>query len=192
MILTTKQIKQLIKEELLRVIISEGRDIDSEDPDDIISMLDDIEEGDLIYYGVNNLQKMFQILELEKADVQKEHAKWNKEYRKNQVLKDDPFWWDDTIYPLESKLADIDYSMEVLEKAIQESGEMFPEEEEGLPSDVMEKYSDAISEVEGVFWALYDDNVDEAVYEMETALDEREVPEELWTLIINHVVKTNT
>jgi len=192
MILTTKQIKQLIKEELLRVIISEGRDIDSEDPDDIISMLDDIEEGDLIYYGVNNLNKMFQILELEKADVQKEHAKWNKEYRKNQVLKDDPFWWDDTIYPLESKLADIDYSMEVLEKAIQESGEMFPEEEEGLPSDVMEKYSDAISEVEGVFWALYDDNVDEAVYEMETALDEREVPEELWTLIINHVVKTNT
>ena len=192
MILTTKQIKQLIKEELLRVIISEGRDIDSEDPDDIISMLDDIEEGDLIYYGVNNLQKMFQILELEKADVQKEHAKWNKEYRKNQVLKDDPFWWDDTIYPLESKLADIDYSMEVLEKAIQESGEMFPEEEEGLPSDVMEKYSDAISEVEGVFWALYGDNIEEAVYEMETALDEREVPEELWTLIINHVVKTNT
>ena len=185
--LTPRQLRRIIIQELRNIVLPEALELDSESPESIIQLIDGAEEADLIYYGVDNLKRMIQVLKAHKVEVQEEHDRLNNQYKGNEVLRDDPFWYDEHVYPLYMELADIDHSVETLQSALVSSGDIFPEE--GLTDDDMMEYQHVIDDVDEAYLDTLGMSEEEMMRSMKAALEQGGAPEELWSSIINYVME---
>ena len=101
MILTKKQLKQIIKEEIGK-IMSEGMEVPQ--GEDLFDMLEYSQPGDLIYYGISGLNKMKNIVEKEIIETEEEFNIFH--YGNNS-------WAEDNIIPLQEMYDKIVEAMKI-------------------------------------------------------------------------------
>ena len=97
--ITTKQIRQIIKEELK--FINEGlyREV-PDDADGIMKLLDGMEVSDIMYYDAQSLNQMIATLNAEIKDQKSEYRRLDNDYNQ-RWNKIDPNWWDLNVFPIE-------------------------------------------------------------------------------------------
>ena len=88
--INSKQLKQIIKEEL-QGILNEALPL-PDDPGDLLDMIYDSEPGDLIYYGTSGLNRMKAIVEKEIGEAEEEYRQFYDSF--------DSSWAEDNIVPL--------------------------------------------------------------------------------------------
>ena len=131
--ITTKQIRQIIKEELK--FINEGlyREV-PDDADGIMKLLDGMEVSDIMYYDAQSLNQMIATLNAEIKDQKSEYRRLDNDYNQ-RWNKIDPNWWDLNVFPIEQDIKVLEQAVELLWEALNESGVTLPGQIEPLTDD---------------------------------------------------------
>ena len=131
--ITTKQIRQIIKEELK--FINEGlyREV-PDDADGIMKLLDGMEVSDIMYYDAQSLNQMIATLNAEIKDQKSEYRRLDNDYNQ-RWNKIDPNWWDLHVFPIEQDIKALEQTIELLWEALNESGVTLPGQIEPLTDD---------------------------------------------------------
>ena len=131
--LTTKQLRQIIKEELKLVNESLYREV-PDDADGIMKLLDGMEVSDIMYYDAQSLNQMIAILNAEIKDQKSEYRRLDNDYNQ-RWNKIDPNWWDLHVFPIEQDIKALEQTIELLWEALNESGVTLPGQVEPLTDD---------------------------------------------------------